>query len=192
MTRPYFKQKVPTTIGAMVSGSLYYRKHPTAIPEVPAYRKAEDKRAWAMGWNREAEKAGDPARLEIPVVKAPSKRKKTPKDQLEASVIREAATVAKRRGWELHRRNTGAVFTPNGGMIRYGEKGAADTYLIIDGRHIEAEAKRRDGRGRLSEAQKAFRSRCEEQGIPYIVYTSGDGFEKKIDKILLDFKENVE
>lgn len=179
-----FVQRAPTSIGAFVAGSLAYRRG--GIPDVPQYRKASDRKAWVLGWNAEAERAGDDARLEVPRVKPPSKRKKTPKSQLEASVIKEAKAVARRRGWKLFRRNTGAMFTPTGGMIRYGQKGAADTYLVINGLHIEAEAKRRDGKGRLSVAQKEFRDKCKTEGIPYFVYTSGSEFEKKINEILID------
>lgn len=192
---PAYREKAPTTIGSLVAGSLAYRRHPTGIPEFPQYTKVADQAAWAMGWNREAEKAGDPARLDVPTVKQPSKRRRSSASDLEASVIKEAVLIARQRGWNLKRRNTGAVFTPDGRMIRYGGKGAADVFLVVQVNgmplHIEAEAKRRDGKGRLSAAQLAFAGWCHDEGIPYFTFTSGKEFESKVEKILLDYSSKV-
>lgn len=178
-----FREPVSATTGAFVSGVHAYRRGELVSP---SYTTKVDQVAWAKGWNYGAEQVDDPCRMPIEEIMPKKPRKRTPRTQLEASVIREAMQIARKNGWKLHRRNTGAVFTPGGGMVRYGEKGAADTYLIIHGHHIEAEAKRRDGRGRLSVAQRAFAERCKDQGIPYFVYTSGKEFEKQIKQILLD------
>lgn len=176
--RPKFEARAPTTIGAFVAGVLACRRG--AETAEPPYSGKKDRRAWIQGWNSVSK-----TQLAVPDMVENKPRQHTDPDQLESGVIHEAAAVAKRRGWYIERRNTGVVQT-DGGMFRYGSRGAADTFVVVNGLHIEAEAKRRDGKGRLSLVQQEFQARCAQYRIPYFVYTSGSEFEEQVDKILLD------
>jgi hypothetical protein len=109
----------------------------------------------------------------------PPKRRKTPRRDLEGSVVKECLEFLHHRCPDVayvERRNTGAVAFEGGGFLRFGSKGAADIWCLIRGEsgliHIELEIKRRDKRGRLSEDQKQFQRMCKDEGIPYFVITS--------------------
>ena len=162
--------------------------------KVPARLSKKDRKAWAEGWNATARDRDDFRRQVVrPVKKKRTPRKmKTPSHDTEAAVLREAMQIAKARGWYVERRNTGAVKTAEGGFFRYGSPGAADLIVIVPVRgylpiHIEAEAKRRDGKGRQSESQVAFQESMVDYAVPYFVFTSGEEFEEKIKQISVDF-----
>ena len=142
-------------------------------------------------------------------------RKRTPRKNLEAVVVRECLLYLKQHPQVIYieRRNTGAVVLEGGGFIRFGSKGAADIWCLIQCRslkhypdeqmfvcqdnidgscagschtHVEVECKRQDGKGRQSEAQKAFQEYCDSHGIPYILVTSANELAKKLSAIVLD------
>ena len=181
-------KKPDTAIGAVCRGRFAYRRGDT---EVPTRLSQKDSRAWAMGWNQGAEDWKDPRRQLVPEIRKRTPRTmKTPPNDTEAAVLREAMQIAKARGWYVERRNTGAVHTDTS-FFRYGSPGAADLVVVVKFHdmiplHIEAEAKRRDGKGRLSESQLIFRAEMKKFGIPYIVFTSGEQFFRKISQICLD------
>ncbi|MBU2051426.1 MAG: hypothetical protein KKH61_20955 [Gammaproteobacteria bacterium] len=138
-------------------------------------------------------------------------RKRTPKKSLEASVIRDCLALLHDYPDVIYveRRNTGAVKFTDGGFIRFGSPGGADIWcllatplyeLIISAddnvepvskqsgsyliKHIEIEAKRADGKGRQSPAQKRFQAMCDDWGIPYLLVTSAEELQKALDKLL--------
>ncbi len=140
-------------------------------------------------------------------------KKKTPKKNLEAHVVRECLAFLKQSPDVLYveRRNTGAVQFQDGGFIRFGSKGAADIWCLVKiglmemilpanedagyisrpsdsylVRHVEVEAKRADGKGRQSADQKKFQEFCDSHRIPYILVTSADELKSKIAAIVLD------
>ncbi len=142
-------------------------------------------------------------------------RKRSPKRDGEAVVVRECLLFLKQHPQVIYveRRNTGAVQFEDGGFVRFGSKGAADIWCLVrcrslkhypdeqmficednmDGScegschtHIEIEAKRADGKGRQSEAQKKFQEFCDSQGIPYILTTSASYLAEQISAIVLD------
>lgn len=117
------------------------------------------------------------------------------KKDLEAAVLRECLHFLRlhERVVYIERRNTGAVQFEDGGFLKFGARGAADIWCLMErsvsvhvfcerGRqhnvkidvltHVEIECKRRDGKGRLSDKQREFKAFCEQQGIPYFVVTS--------------------
>lgn len=106
-------------------------------------------------------------------------RRKTPRNDLEASVVQECMVWLKQQGYYCERRNTGAFQTASS-FIRFGSPGAADLFAVIDGKHYEIECKRRDGKGRLSESQKEFAQRMDAYHIPYAVVQSAADLEKVI------------
>ena len=187
-----------TAIGAFVMGVRAFT--PGSYSSVPNKFSRKDTRAWILGWNEAARKHGSGTRLKVPELRMKVPRKmKTPSNDTEAAVLREAIMIAKARGWYVERRNTGAIKTDTS-FFRYGSPGAADLIVVVrlyasSGGyfpvHIEAEAKRRDGRGRQSESQIAFQEEMKNYGIPYFVFTSGEEFALKIDEIYLDFKRQV-
>ena len=74
----------------------------------------------------------------------------------------------------MFERRTVGLFREEGRAIGVGVRGRGDYWAVLrDGRHIEIEAKRRDGKGRLSPNQDAFKEQCAVRGIPYAVVTSG-------------------
>ncbi len=113
----------------------------------------------------------------------------------------------------VERRNTGAVAFEGGGFMRFGAPGAADLWCLVRCQmmakqvdqeppcwqcpphcareccsssclvHVEIECKRRDGKGRLSPAQKAFQDRCENIGVAYLVVTSAEDLARKFQRI---------
>lgn len=127
-------------------------------------------------------------------------RKRAKKKDLEAAVLKEciAFLLAHKQAVYVERRNTGAVQFEDGGYIAFGAGGAADIWCLVrtqlpldpfnQGRtlqhsgllHVEIECKRRDGKGKLSEGQKAFKQFCAEQGIPYFVVTSAESMGKQL------------
>lgn len=131
---------------------------------------------------------------------APKKRRRrTPKKDSEAAVLRECMIYLKKCPDTVftERRNTGAVAFEGGGFIRFGTPGAADIWCLIQRtwecpadvffehttlEHIEIECKRRDGKGRLSSAQQAFKQFCEKFGIPYFVVTSATDLDEQLKK----------
>lgn len=112
------------------------------------------------------------------------RRKKTPKKNLEAGVIKECMIWLNRRGYYCERRNTGAIKTRDT-FLRFGRLGAADIFAAVGGCHVEIECKRRDGKGRLSPSQKAFRREMGDYRIPYLVVTSAEDLEIQIGALRL-------
>jgi len=128
------------------------------------------------------------------------RRRKTPKKDSEAAVLRECLIYLKKCLDTVftERRNTGAVAFEGGGFIRFGTPGAADIWCLISQDlchvvndsypafdhlvHIEIECKRRDGKGKLSPAQQAFKQFCEKSTIPYFVVTSAADLDKQLKK----------
>lgn len=134
------------------------------------------------------------------------KKKRTPKKDLEGAVVRECLMflAACEQVVYFERRNTGAVQFEDGGFIRFGSKGAGDIWCLIrtpvdneDGlfgyiagrpmfstilTHVEIEAKRRDGKGRLSLDQKTFKQLCEKIGVPYLIVTSSEDLAEQLQK----------
>ena len=124
------------------------------------------------------------------------RRRRTPKKDSEAAVLRECLIHLKKRHDTVftERRNTGAVAFEGGGFIRFGTPGAADIWCLIHKYivrgvvnipvliHIEIECKKRDGKGKLSSAQQAFKQFCEKSGIPYFVVTSAEDLAKQLEK----------
>lgn len=128
---------------------------------------------------------------------APKRKRRSKWRDLEASVLRECIEWLRAHPEVLYveRRNTGAMALEGGGFIRFGSPGAADLWCIIGkllaspclhlfvgtcNTHVEIECKRRDGKGRLSASQKAFKAQCAERGTPYLVVTSAQDLEKKL------------
>ena len=107
------------------------------------------------------------------------KRRKTPKKDLETPVVKECMRWLNQQGYYAERRNTGAVKYGKA-FVRYGTLGGADIFAVINGKHCEVEAKRRDGKGRLSDNQKEFRRLMHDFGIPYLVVTSASDLEKQV------------
>ena len=121
--------------------------------------------------------------------RTPSRKKRTPKKDLEGAVVHECLTFL--RACEqvvyIERRNTGAVQFEDGGFIRFGFKGAADIWCLISKnyhppRHVEIECKRRDGKGRLSPDQKMFQNLCGGIGVLYFVVTSAEDLAEQLQK----------
>lgn len=142
-----------------------------------------------------------------PTIRPKKKMKKTPRNMLEAAVKRECMQwlVDQENVVYVERRNTGALTTVSDSFIRFGQVGAADIFCLIrppgewDGRllterpywrnvpipfHVEIECKRRDGKGRLSGAQREFKQYCDAIGVPYFVVTSAADLEKKLSHFL--------
>ena len=139
-------------------------------------------------------------------IPAPKKRRRrTPKKDSEAAVLRECMIYLKKHPDTVftERRNTGAVAFADGGFIRFGTPGAADIWCLIQMdaggvrktrnprymvftdpqiTHVEIEVKRRDGKGKLSSAQQAFKQFCEKSGIPYFVVTSAADLDEQLKK----------
>ena len=137
-------------------------------------------------------------------------RKRSPKKDGEAVVVRECLLFLKQHPQVIYveRRNTGAVQFADGGFIRFGSKGAADIWCLVNTKrhylkcvrgewvmsrepvgsitHVEIECKRADGKGRQSEAQKKFQEFCDSQGIPYILVISATKLAEKLSAIVLD------
>jgi hypothetical protein len=113
-------------------------------------------------------------------------RKRRPATELETCVVKQAVESARRHGWYIERRNTGAV-AGDKSFLRYGTPGGADLIVVVSvgGRpiHIEAEAKRPCG-GRQSVKQKEFEERCKSHGIPYFIFTSAVEFEENVTNII--------
>lgn len=121
-------------------------------------------------------------------------RRKTPKKNLEARVVRECLKLLAEHPDVVYaeRRNTGMVLFQGGGCVKFGHKGAADIWclyrvpMVIDigittiNRHVEIECKRADGKGKQTPAQLEFQEFCEEHGIPYLLVTSAKELAKKL------------
>jgi len=129
--------------------------------------------------------------MSVPTSKPKRKRSKTPKKDLEAAVLRECMKVLHDDPRVLYceRRNTGAVVLEGGGFIKFGAKGAADIWCIVEvdpmcaPLHMEIECKRRNGKGRLSADQKKFQAMCISIGLIYEVVTSGVQLKLLIDEL---------
>jgi len=125
---------------------------------------------------------------------APHRRRpRRKRKDLEAGVLRECLDWLAKHPAVVYveRRNTGAFHLSDGGYIRFGAPGTADIWCLVRGArvflaetmrgwyewidpilHVEIEVKRRDGKGKLSAAQKKFQAYCKEIGVPYFVVTS--------------------
>ena len=133
------------------------------------------------------------------------RRRRTPKKDSEAAVLRECLLYLKKcpRVVYTERRNTGAIAFADGGFMRFGSPGAADIWCLIQMdaggvrktrnprymvftdpqiTHVEIEVKRRDGKGKLSSAQQAFKQFCDKSDIPYFVVTSAADLAEQLKK----------
>ena len=140
-----------------------------------------------------------------------NKPRKTPKKNLEASVIRDCLALLGNHPNVVYieRRNTGAVKFTDGGFIRFGSPGGADIWCLLATPlyeidvsadddfepvpkrsdrslivHVEIECKRPDGKGRQSPAQKRFQAICDDWKIPYLLVTSAEELRKALDKLV--------
>jgi len=105
---------------------------------------------------------------------AAKRRKRTPKKDLEAAVLKEGLCWLHAHGILAWRNNTGALSLAGGGFIRFGKVGSADiTGILPNGQRLECEAKRRNG-GKQSEGQRQFQEQIEQYGGIYILFHSTD------------------
>ncbi len=83
----------------------------------------------------------------------------------EAEVQKSGIAYLKAQGWQVFRRNTGAMLNKNGQLIRFGEPGQSDTWGITpDGRHFELEFKRHGERP--NKAQLAWLKKMNTEQTP--------------------------
>jgi len=127
------------------------------------------------------------------------RRKRAKRSDLEGPVVRECLLwLASRPEVKLiERRNTGAVQFSDGRFLRFGAKGRADIWCLVATtkgsigdevsvlEHVEIECKRRDGKGKLSPAQRDFQDQCGADDIPHFVATSAEDLEQKLKKACL-------
>lgn len=88
----------------------------------------------------------------------------------ESDVLRSVLDYAARLGGYGYRQNSGVIVATYKGkerMIRYGERGASDTVLVIRGVTIFCECK--DELGKQSDDQKAWQEQIERAGGVYVV-----------------------
>lgn len=88
----------------------------------------------------------------------------------ESDVVRAVLDYAARHGGYGYRQNSGAVVSEYKGktrMIRYGERGASDTVLVIGGGVFFVECK--DELGKQSDEQKAWQDQIEQAGGRYLL-----------------------
>ncbi len=137
------------------------------------------------------------------------RKRRTPKKDLEGAVVRDCLIFLKDHPKVVYfeRRNTGAIKFDDGRFMRFGQKGAADIWCLLNTArhlvtqdqngtwfrskqsvggvvHVEIECKRGDGKGRLSPDQRKFREFCDNRNISYILTTSAEGLAAEIAKIL--------
>lgn len=119
-----------------------------------------------------------------------SKASKRPAHGTEAPVIRACERLLRTHPsvvmWE--RRNNGGV-AKGSHFIKFGAKGRADLFAIVETAdhrlvHVEAEAKRGDGKGKMSEPQEAFGAMCKRVGIPYVVVTSAAELAEWLEEVI--------
>lgn len=68
------------------------------------------------------------------------------------------------------RRTVGTLKGKTGQTVTVGVKGRADLWAVLtDGRHVEIEVKRGDGKGKLRKEQQDFLAFCNQHGILHIV-----------------------
>ena len=104
---------------------------------------------------------------------AKARRKRTPKCDLEHAVQDACMTALGALGYSVWRQNR-ATFQIEGRWVKCGMDGQADiTGMMLDGRRLEVETKRRHG-GRQSPGQKAFQAMIEASGGVYILAASVD------------------
>lgn len=117
-------------------------------------------------------------------------KQRTPKNDLEAAVLKECKVYLKTNRCVLYveRRNTGAVAFDDGSRVSFGAPGAADLWILARSplnpgnvRHIEIECKRRDGKGKLSEGQKTFANNMAALGVIYLAVQSAEELKKKLE-----------
>lgn len=116
-----------------------------------------------------------------------AKRHRTPVHDLEGAVLKECVIFLRAVDQVVYieRRNTGTIAFVDGGRVSFGHTGAADLWCIVQidrdtHAHVEIECKRRDGKGRLSPAQKEFQAFCASHDIPYFVVTSAEDLAKQL------------
>lgn len=129
-------------------------------------------------------------------------RRKTPKKDLEAIVVRDCLAYLHGHPDVIYveRRNTGMILFQSGGCVRFGHKGAADIWCLLrrlppwrfncpdatawvkagQNLHIEIECKRADGKGKQTQAQAAFQEFCVNNAIPYLLVTSAKELAEKL------------
>lgn len=101
-------------------------------------------------------------------------RRLTPQERIwrtvpESDVVRAVLDYAHRRGGYGYRQNSGAVIAEYKGkkrIIRYGEPGASDTVLVVNGVYF-VECK--DELGKQSDEQKAWQAQIEQAGGVYLL-----------------------
>lgn len=92
----------------------------------------------------------------------------------ESDVVRAVLDYAHRRGGYAYRQNSGAIVATYKGkkrIIRYGEPGASDTVLIVNGVFF-VECK--DELGKQSDEQKAWQAQIEQAGGVYLLVRPSD------------------
>ena len=107
------------------------------------------------------------------IAKVAKARKRTDKADLEHAVQDACLSALKALGYCVWRQNVGVVKI-EGRYVKFGTTGAADiTGMMLDGRRLEVETKRRKG-GVQSPDQKAFQAMIEASGGVYILAASVD------------------
>lgn len=136
----------------------------------------------------------------------PILKKRRSRKVLEANVLKECREwlLNQDKVVYVERRNTGAMQLEDR-FVPFGVKGGADLWCLIEVpllkaivpedetfnilfepnkyyivSHVEIECKRRDGKGRMSDAQKKFQARCKKIGVPYFVVTSAKDLEQQL------------
>ena len=105
------------------------------------------------------------------------------KGQLESIVLKQCLEYLQIRGIFVFRNNTGALKAGRR-FIRFGFPGSSDILGILpDGRFLAIECKREKG-GRLSEAQKDFISRINDNGGVAMCVHSLEELQENMRKIL--------
>jgi len=104
---------------------------------------------------------------------------KTPKNDLEAAVLKEGKALLQSLNIPCWRQHVGQMFV-GAYCIRFGMPGAADlTGILPDGRRLECEAKRRFG-GKQTQDQLVFQRMIEARGGVYILFHSAQELRDKI------------
>ena len=116
------------------------------------------------------------------IAKVGKARRRTDKAELEHAVQQACIETLKALGYSVWRQNR-ATFQIEGRWVKCGMDGQADiTGMMLDGRRLEVETKRRHG-GRQSPGQKAFQAMIEASGGVYILASSVDDLLAGLEKV---------
>ncbi|KKK63032.1 hypothetical protein LCGC14_2998390 [marine sediment metagenome] len=120
-------------------------------------------------------------KLKVPAKKSASRKRVTPKRDLEAAVQKEGLAILAKHGIYAWRQNAGKVRVGEYWM-QLAPPGAADvTGILSDGKRLEAEAKRRYG-GVQSRDQKRFQTMIEARNGVYVLFHSAKELIEKLQK----------